>query len=95
MSLSEKEVRKIARLSRIKLSDEEITRFQGELSGVIDWVELLQEVNTDNVPRMTSVTDSSQPLREDKVNDGGIQDQVLANSPKSSYGCFVVPKVVE
>jgi aspartyl-tRNA(Asn)/glutamyl-tRNA(Gln) amidotransferase subunit C len=95
MSLSEKEVRKIAKLSRIKLNDEQVKHFQGEISNIIDWVEQLGEVNTDNVPAMASVVNMQPPSREDKVTDGDCRDDILANAPDSQYGCFVVPKVVE
>lgn len=95
MSLSEKEVRKIAKLSRIKLTDEKVVHFQEELSNILKWVEQLQEVNTDKVPPMASVVNMHSPSREDKVTDGGCRDDILANAPDSQYGYFVVPKVVE
>lgn len=95
MSLSEKEVKKIAKLSRIKLNDDEIGHFQTELSNIIDWIEQLQEVDTDNVEPMTSVIKMKAPVREDKVTDGDYQEDILANAPMSDYGCFVVPKVIE
>lgn len=95
MSLTEKEVRKIAKLSRIKLKDDEIGHFQTELSNILDWIEQLQEVDTDDVPPMSSVVDMQSPIRTDKVTDGGCRDDVLTNAPENQYGCFVVPKVVE
>lgn len=95
MSLSEKEVRKIAKLSRIKLKDEEVGHFQEELSNILKWVEQLQEVDTKKVPPMASVVNMQSPSREDKVTDGNCRDDVLANATDSQYGYFVVPKVVE
>ena len=95
MSLTEKEVRKIAKLSRIKLKDEEIGHFQTELSNILDWVEQLQEVDTDDVPPMSSVVNMQAPIRKDKVTDGNCRDDVIVNAPDSQYGCYVVPKVVE
>ena len=95
MSLSEKEVRKIAKLSRIKLTDEQVEHFQGELSNIFDWIEQLQEVDTDNVVPMASVVNMQSPSREDKVTDGNCVDDVLANATNSQYGYFVVPKVIE
>ncbi len=94
MSLTEKEVRKIAKLSRIRLSDEEVEHYGREISGILDWVEMLQEVNTDGVAQMFSVSDTKLPQRKDEVTDGGCRDDVLANT-ESQYGYFVVPKVVE
>ena len=95
MSLSQEQVKKIAKLSRIKLQDNEVEHFQQELSNIVDWVEMLSEVNTDGVEQMTSVAKMNLPLREDKVTEGNLRDEVLANAPKSEYGCYVVPKVVE
>lgn len=95
MSLTEKEVRKVAKLSRIRLTDEEVVHFQKEISGIIDWVEMLGEVDTKGIPPMTSVSQATLPRREDKVTDGDVRDEVLANAPDNQYGYFAVPKVVE
>lgn len=93
--LSEADIRKVAKLARIRLSDDEVPHFQEEISSIITWVEQLQEVDTDNVPEMASVEDLALPQREDKVTDGNIQQDILANAPDADYGCFMVPKVVE
>jgi len=95
MSLTEQEIAKIAKLSRIKLSDEESKRLGDDMSGILKWIEMLQEVDTEGVAQMTSVADVTLPLREDKVTDGDLQADVLKNSPNSEYGYFIVPKVVE
>jgi aspartyl-tRNA(Asn)/glutamyl-tRNA(Gln) amidotransferase subunit C len=95
MSLSEKDVLKIAKLSRIRLKEGQAKYFQTELSSILEWVTMLNEVNTDQVPQMTSVSNQALPLREDIVHDGNICDAVLKNAPNAGYGCFIVPKVVE
>ena len=95
MSLTEKEIRKIAHLSRIKIEDSEIEHFQKELSGIIDWVEMLQEVDTSGVEGTASIADLKLPQRVDEISDGNIRDEVLQNAPNSQYGFFAVPKVVE
>lgn len=95
MSVTKDNVKKIAKLSRIKLNENEVIHFQNELSTIIDWVKTLEEADTDEIEPMISVCEFNQPLRKDVQNDGNIQDDVLLNAPKSSYGCFVVPKVVE
>ncbi len=95
MSLTEKQVRKIAKLSRIRLTDDEVVHFGDELSKIMDWIEVLQEVDTDNIPEMTSVANINLPQRIDEITDGNIQDQILKNAPENNHGCFVVPKVVE
>jgi len=88
-------VAKTAKLARIRLSEEEQSRLAGDLSNILDWIEQLDEVNTDGVAQMTSVVERGLPMREDTVNDGNIQEKILSNAPSSEYGCFAVPKVVE
>ncbi len=95
MSIDSQAVGKIARLARIAVSEEEKNHYASEISGILQWVEQLSEVNTDGVPLMTSVSSVTLPLREDAVTDGNQQASVLANAPESDYGCFVVPKVME
>jgi aspartyl-tRNA(Asn)/glutamyl-tRNA(Gln) amidotransferase subunit C len=95
MSITETDVRKIAKLSRIRLKDEEVENFTDELGKIIQWVEMLQSVDTDDVDGMTSVSHSALPQRRDEVTDGDKQAQVIANAPDSQYNCFVVPKVIE
>ena len=95
MSIDEKTVDKVARLSRIHLSDEEKTHFAGEMNGILQWIEQLQEVDTEGVEQMTSVADVELSWRSDEVTDGRQRDAVLKNTPANEYGCFVVPKVIE
>lgn len=95
MSLTTAQVKKIAKLARIRLSDEEVVHYGKEISGILNWIEMLQEVNTDKVPRMSSVSSIGLSLRKDEVTDGNIQADILKNAPKSAFGCFEVPKVVE
>lgn len=87
--------RKIARLARIGLAPGEDESFAKELSGVMQWIEQLGEVDTKGVPALASVSDLALPWREDVVSDGHQQAAVLANAPAASYGCFAVPKVIE
>jgi aspartyl-tRNA(Asn)/glutamyl-tRNA(Gln) amidotransferase subunit C len=95
MSVSSEQVRHIARLARIAMSDEELERLVPELNAIIGWVEQLGEVNTDGVEPLTAVIDQKLRLRDDVVNDGNIRDQVLANAPDAQHGFFAVPKVIE
>lgn len=94
-SLSEKDVEKIAKLARIKVSAEEKQKYAAELSNILQFVATLQEVNTDGVPQMTSVAQMALPQRVDEVSDGGYRDDILATAPENEYGCFMVPKVLE
>lgn len=95
MHVDEATVRRIARLARIKITDEEAKGLEAELSGILDWVEQLKEVDTSNVEPMTRVVAQSLKQRDDVVNDGGNADAIVANAPFSEDHFFVVPKVVE
>ena len=100
MSVSPEQVRHIAKLARIAMSDEELDRLLPELNNILGWVEQLGEVNTDGVEPLTAVIDQKLRLREDRINadpltGGGIRDAVLANAPEAQHGFFAVPKVIE
>jgi aspartyl-tRNA(Asn)/glutamyl-tRNA(Gln) amidotransferase subunit C len=95
MSVSPEQVRHIAKLARIAMSDEEIERLVPELNAIIGWVAQLGEVDTDGVEPLTAVIDQKLRLREDKVTDGNIRDEILANAPEAEHGFFAVPKVIE
>jgi len=95
MSIDAATVRKVARLARIRLGDGEAESLSAELSGILTWIEQLNEVDVEGVAPMASTEAVSLPLREDVVTDGGDPAKVLANAPKSDRGFFVVPKVVE
>jgi aspartyl-tRNA(Asn)/glutamyl-tRNA(Gln) amidotransferase subunit C len=93
--LDKKDVAKIARLARIEVTEAETEELAVKISGVLQWVEQLNEVNTDNMPMLASVAAVKLPWREDKVTDGNQQQAVLKNAPKAEYNCFEVPKVME
>jgi aspartyl-tRNA(Asn)/glutamyl-tRNA(Gln) amidotransferase subunit C len=95
MKVDEATVRHVARLARIKVTPEQAKALEGELSAILDWVEQLGEVNTDNVEPMTRVEEMALPKREDKVTDGEIPDKVVKNAPLTDDNFFLVPKVVE
>ena len=95
MSVTNEQVRHIARLARIAMSDEEIARLAPELNNILGWVEQLGEVNTDGIEPLATVIDQKLRLRDDAVTDGDIRDDVLANAPDAQHGFFAVPKVIE
>lgn len=95
MQVDEKTVRRIARLARISITDEEAKSLEGELTGILSWVEQLGEVETSDVEPMTRVVAQKLKMRDDKVTDGGIADDVVKNAPVVDDHYFVVPKVVE
>jgi aspartyl-tRNA(Asn)/glutamyl-tRNA(Gln) amidotransferase subunit C len=95
MSVSPEQVRHIAKLARIGMSDAEIEALVPELNNILGWVEQLGEVDTDGVEPLATVIDLKLRLRNDVVNDGDIRDAVLANAPEAQHGFFAVPKVIE
>ena len=95
MSVSPEQVRHIAKLARIAMSDAEIERLRPELNNILGWVAQLGEVDTDGVEPLATVIDQKQRLRDDVVTDGGIRDSILANAPEAQHGFFAVPKVIE
>ena len=95
MSVNPEQVRHIAKLARIAMSDGEIEALVPELNNILGWVDQLSEVNTDGVEPLTAVIANTLRLREDVVTDGNVRDDVLANAPNAEHGFFAVPKVIE
>jgi aspartyl-tRNA(Asn)/glutamyl-tRNA(Gln) amidotransferase subunit C len=95
MSVNTQQVRHIAKLARIAMSDGEVEALVPELNAIIGWVEQLAAVDTEGVEPLTAVIDQKLRLREDKVTDGDVRDKVLANAPEAAHGFFAVPKVIE
>lgn len=95
MSVDRRMVRRIARLARIRVSEEDLPRLEGELNSILKWIEMLNEVDTTNVDPMTSVVRMSMKMRDDIVTEGQDPAAVTANAPRIEDDFYVVPKVVE
>jgi aspartyl-tRNA(Asn)/glutamyl-tRNA(Gln) amidotransferase subunit C len=95
MSVDQATVRRVARLARLAVTEEEVPKLQDELNAILGFVEQLNEVNVDGVEPMTSVTPMALKKRQDGVTDGGDPARVLANAPAREDDFYVVPKVVE
>jgi aspartyl-tRNA(Asn)/glutamyl-tRNA(Gln) amidotransferase subunit C len=95
MSVDRATVRRIARLSRIAITDDEARRLEQELSGILDWVAQLNEIDTSAVEPMTRVAAMKMKMRKDEVTDGFCAEDILMNAPKVDDHYFVVPKIVE
>ena len=95
MSLTQQDVKKVAKLARLKLSEPEIEKYQNELNKILGWVDQLEEVDTSDTEPLSSVVPHSLQMRKDVATDKNLQEEVLKNAPKEKYNCFVVPKVVE
>ncbi len=95
MKFDKDTVARVARLARIATGDAERKQLAGELSAIIEWIDTLGEVDTDDVEPMTGVGAMTPTWRPDDITDGGIADDITANAPACAEGCFVVPKIVE
>lgn len=95
MAIDKDTVRKVAFLSRLKIEDDKIEATEQEFNKILNWIEQLNEVDTDQVEPLVSVNEGNIACRADEVTDGEQAEAVLANAPQAEYGYFVVPKVVE
>jgi len=95
MSVDKTTVAKIARLARINVPNKRLEPLAAELNGILNWIAELDEVNTETVQPLASVTGHALPMRDDVVTDGDRLNDVLSNAPEGASGFFVVPKVVE
>lgn len=95
MSIDIDTARKVAHLARIAVPEEALPELARELSGILTFMEQLNEVDVEGIEPMTSVTPMRLKRRLDEVTDGGYQDKILKNAPDAREGFFAVPKVVE
>ena len=95
MAVDAATVKKIGRLARIRIEDDEVPKYQDELNVILGFVEQLNEVDVEGVEPMTSVTPMRLRRRDDVVTDGGYAEKIVANAPLSEDNFFMVPKVVE
>lgn len=95
MSIDIDTARRVAHLARIAVKEEELPALAQELSGILTFMEQLNEVDVEGVEPMTGVTPMRLKRRADVVTDGNMADRILANAPDAREGFFAVPKVVE
>ena len=95
MSIDIDTARKVAHLARIQVAEDNLPELARELSGILTFMEQLNEVDVEGIEPMTSVTPMRLKRRVDVVTDGGYQDKILSNAPDAREGFFAVPKVVE
>ena len=95
MSVDIQTVKRVARLARIAVSEDDAERMTGELNVILGFVEQLNEVDVTGVEPMTSVMPMAMKKRQDVVTDGGKAADIVANAPASMENFFLVPKVVE
>jgi aspartyl-tRNA(Asn)/glutamyl-tRNA(Gln) amidotransferase subunit C len=95
MSVDLATVKRVARLARIAVSEEESERMRDQLNGILGFVAQLDEVDVAGVEPMTSVVHMSMKKRQDVVTEGNRVADIVANAPLTEDGFFMVPKVVE
>jgi aspartyl-tRNA(Asn)/glutamyl-tRNA(Gln) amidotransferase subunit C len=95
LSIDIETARRVAKLARIRVDEGDLPALAGELSGILQFMEQLNEVDVTGIEPMTSVTPMRLKRRADVVTDGNIQSAVLKNAPDAREGFFAVPKVVE
>ena len=95
MSIDKDTVKHISKLARISLDEKKIDNLSKDLSSIMQFIEKLNELNTDKTTPLTSIINASLKSREDEVKDGKIRDQILKNSPEKNEEFFVVQKVIE
>ena len=95
MSVDLATVKRVARLARIAVTEEDANRMTGELNNILGFVAQLDEVNVDGVEPLTSIVPMELRRREDVVSDGAKAADIVANAPATEEDYFLVPKVVE
>ena len=95
MSLDKETIRRVAGLANLEMDEAALERMTPQVSGIMQWIEQLQGVNTEGVEPLANVANIAVALRPDVVNDGDCLEKILATAPEATQGFFVVPKVVE
>ena len=95
MAVDSQTVKRIAFLSRLKVEEDKIEATKEEFNKILNWIEELNEINTDAVEPLIAVNDTTLRVREDVVASGNCKDEILKNAPAAEYDYFAVPKVVE
>jgi len=95
MTIDLKTIKHISKLSRISVDDAKADKLAGDMNSIFDFIEKLNELDTDNIEPLTSIAETTLKLRADIVKSRNIREQVLKNSPDENEDFFVVPRVVE
>ena len=95
MSFSNDDVKKVAKLSRIRVDDNQLKQYTNDIQKVLGFMEQLNELNTDNIEPMANPLDGIQVLRNDEIKDGGYPEIIVNNATDDTMNFFSVPKVVE
>ncbi len=95
MAIDNETVKRVAFLSRLKVDDDKIASTKEEFNKILQWIEELNEIDTDDVEPLISVNNIDLRTRNDEVTAGNCREDILKNAPSAEYDYFAVPKVVE
>ncbi len=95
MSIDQKTVKYISKLARISINEKKAKNLANDLTNIFKFIEKLNKLDTKGIEPLTSIAETKLHLREDKIKDGNIRDQILENSPEKNKEYFVVPKVID
>lgn len=95
MSIDSSKVESVAILARLEVKEHELPEYVNSLSSILDLVDTMQAVDTDNVEPLANPLDAAARLRADEVTETNQRDALQANAPKAEHGLFLVPKVIE
>ena len=95
MTIDLKTIKHIAKLSRISVDDEKAKKLAGDLNSIFDFIEKLNELETDQIKPLTSIAETSLKLRNDEIKNQNMREEIIKNSPEKNEDYFVVPKVIE
>lgn len=95
MTISAEQIKAVAHLARLGISDSDLPVYEKNLNNILDLVAQMQTVDTTQVAPMTHAFDASQPLRDDTVTEGDQRDALLSIAPASEFGLYLVPQVIE
>jgi aspartyl-tRNA(Asn)/glutamyl-tRNA(Gln) amidotransferase subunit C len=94
MTISKEEVARVAHLARLEIGESDLQRFAGQLTDILQYMDILNEVDTSSIDPLYSPVEHDTPYREDKARSEYSREEVLRNAPDSDGEYFIVPKVV-
>ena len=95
MEFDKKSLLKLGKLARISISDDKLNNLSKDLNSILEFVDQLQEIKTDQVDPTSNSLNQKLEVRDDKVDNKNSTEDVLENAPEKEMDFFVVPKVIE
>ena len=95
MSINKDTIKKISKLARISVTNEETDRLEKDLNSILKFVEQLKELNTDKIAPIASVSDQHLTMNKDEIIKINEKEEILKNAPEKNFNYYIVPKVIE